>query len=128
MRISDWSSDVCSSDLGEIILQAVLPLADQDHVAGEPGRLEHVDGEVGDGCLQRINGVQRIIFGAEQAPLLGCPGGEDERAVRLLPRLEGARDRKSVVSGTSVSVLVNLGGSRIIKKNIYLKSIRYSYF
>src|SRR3546814_19596646 len=91
MRISDWSSDVCSSDLGEIILQAVLPLADQDHVAGEPGRLEHVDGEVGDGCLQRINGVQRIIFGAEQAPLLGCPGGEDDRPVRLLPRLERER-------------------------------------
>src|SRR3546814_8566353 len=64
MRISDWSSDVCSSDL-----------------------LEH---PVPDPAL--------------------CPAAE--APVHILP----VADRKSVVSGKSVSVRVDLGGRRIIKK------------
>src|SRR3546814_11356318 len=35
---------------------------------------------------------------------------------RLMSRVEGMADRKSVVSGKSVSVRVDLGGRRIIKK------------
>src|SRR3546814_17122298 len=79
MRISDWSSDVCSSDL--------------------PRR----------GCRR----------GARRA---SCPG--DRSAHRGSQRLRtagaaayGVGDRKSVVSGKSVSVRVDLGGHRTIKKN-----------
>src|SRR3546814_10937129 len=73
MRISDWSSDVCSSDLG----RAARPTA--------PGRAR------------------------------GRPGRRARRAGRRRPRACRA-DRKSVVKGKSVSVRVDLGGRRIIKK------------
>src|SRR3546814_14712365 len=72
MRISDWSSDVCSSDLA-ILHRHVQILAHQHHLArAVPHVVE---------CLERL-----------------CP------------------DRKSVVSGKSVSVRVALGGRRIINK------------
>src|SRR3546814_12161783 len=77
MRISDWSSDVCSSDL-----QVREERLDQDLLAREV---------------------------VEQAAL-GDAGGVGDRLDR------GAADRKSVVSGKSVSVRVDLGGRRIIKK------------
>src|SRR3546814_17841433 len=40
------------------------------------------------------------------------------------PRDQGLRDRKSVVSGKSVEVRVNLGGRRIIKKKIKKRQIK----
>src|SRR3546814_12223423 len=88
MRISDWSSDVCSSDLlwsragpaGDAArpppLPPVAPRAAQLRSAGDDPRL-----------------------------------GEQRRLV-----VEGpARDRKSVEKGKSVSVRVDLGGRRIIR-------------
>src|SRR3546814_21155280 len=66
MRISDWSSDVCSSDL--------------------PTRRDQ-----------------------PSRPARG-------RAGRPAPTPRRAADRKSVVEGKSVSVRVDLGGRRIIKK------------
>src|SRR3546814_18577641 len=75
MRISDWSSDVCSSDLE----------AEQ----GRRGvRVElHADAVVGE--IEAAEGGDQAVGG----------------------------DRKSVVEGKSVSVRVDLGGRRIIKKN-----------
>src|SRR3546814_14857226 len=93
MRISDWSSDVCSSDL----------VAD-------------------DGTSPADGGAEPIRKGAGVPPRRR-PGGP--RAVPRLRRLlrpgpagrpQDAEDRKSVVSGKSVSVRVDLGGRRIIKK------------
>src|SRR3546814_16324858 len=78
VRISDGSSDVCSSDLA----------------------VEHVD----------VQPALRADQGGEQAdrPRAGHQEG----------------DRKSVVSGKSVSVRVDLGGRRIItKKNILALAI-----
>src|SRR3546814_20152700 len=77
MRISDWSSDVCSSDLG--------------------------------GKLRR-----QIILGQRRAH----PRIMVERRGKVRRRGEMAQrvDRKSVVSGKSVSVRVDLGGRSIIKK------------
>src|SRR3546814_9834765 len=40
MRISDWSSDVCSSDLRCRVLAGQLALRRQDHVEHEPERLQ----------------------------------------------------------------------------------------
>src|SRR3546814_15989099 len=90
MRISDWSSDVCSSDLH--LLRCDLLLRD--------GR------------------------GTEMAcQVLGRDAGANLNGTDLIPALleqyRGQRialDRKSVVSGKSVSVRVDLGCRRIIKK------------
>src|SRR3546814_16712721 len=91
MRISDWSSDVCSSDL------IALPLI---------------------GAYQAANALTAaglvIATGGEAAPTLA-------NLARLQPvrgRLERAviADRKSVVSGKRVSVRVDLGGSRLLTK------------
>src|SRR3546814_1536628 len=98
MRISDWSSDVCSSDL----LLDCLPGDGLRHL--EPFRA--ADPAAGDA--------------GNQVPGSGIP--EQDRDPVDLHHLEqhghdGAEeDRKSVVSGKSVSVRVDLGGRRIIKK------------
>src|SRR3546814_15157786 len=106
MRISDWSSDVCSSDL----LIATRDVRDLHRVVvhdvgevigGEPVRLE--DHEVVEG---RVLDLDRT---AEQIV-------HDRRA-----------DRKSVVEGKSVSVRVDLGGRRIIKKKKHTTQLKYKY-
>src|SRR3546814_19399897 len=74
MRISDWSSDVCSSDLQQSALELMLSRADCCGVAGTYGY--------------------------------------DRKKRAIAARV----DRESVVLGKSVSVRVDLGGSRIIKK------------
>src|SRR3546814_12334273 len=104
MRISDWSSDVCSSDLSRPNISAFLPkgllsriitateLADTD----EFGR-QNVGALIL--CLVRRRTLQRLhpphTFGY-------C------RTMH--------KDRQSVGSGKSVSVRVDLGGRRVLKK------------
>src|SRR3546814_17367337 len=96
LRISDWSSDVCSSDL--LVHRAIA---------------------IGVGALDEgvdlFRALQRGIA-APFGPHLHHPGdlGLVELAVAL-------GDRKSVVSGKSVSVRVDLGGRRIIKKKQHAK-------
>src|SRR3546814_15158824 len=89
MRISDWSSDVCSSDLDQF-----GPAMDRE------GR--DVD-EMPDSRLDRA-----------------CSKLHRQFHIGVMQRL----DRKSVVSGKSVSVRVDLGGRRIIKKKNKSKSAR----
>src|SRR3546814_17529372 len=89
MRISDWSSDVCSSDLG----------AEDREVA----RFDHVDVAVA------REGVAGLAHRADDR-------GGHFFALRL--DRDEIIDRKSVVEGKSVSVSVELGGRRIIKKKI----------
>src|SRR3546814_20261658 len=96
MRISDWSSDVCSSDL---FLR--IPLGEgvdrlQAGLVVDAGEVE-VDHD-----------VPGILAGREEVAEAG-DGAEEQRAVKL--------DRKSVVSGKSGSVRVDLGGRGSIKKN-----------
>src|SRR3546814_16139099 len=89
-RISDWSSDVCSSDL--------LPCQRADGLAGTatgpvPARNPH--------C-----GHGRTAAGRRREPSRyrsDGPGGRPQRS-----------DRQSVVSGKSVSIRVDLGGRRIL--------------
>src|SRR3546814_20041682 len=96
MRISDWSSDVCSSDLRR-----------QRHASRRAsprrGRQRAVAGRRRHGraipCLRR----RRRAGGGDPAGLLG--GGACHHP-----------DRKRVVQGKSVSVRVALGGGRIITK------------
>src|SRR3546814_15663204 len=87
LRISDWSSDVCSSDL------PLHTIADSNDVI-----MWHVLGmfapSFATGWLIKKYGDLNVILAGALASL----------------------DRKSVVSGKSVSVRVDLGGRRIMKK------------
>src|SRR3546814_14993392 len=93
MRISDWSSDVCSSDL-------VPP----PHAVDLPGPLcQPQSALAGEGHRRRADPGLR--------PRAERPGG-----ARPGRRAAAAGDRKSVVEGKRVSVRLDLGGRRIIKK------------
>src|SRR3546814_7242945 len=90
MRISDWSSDVCSSDLFVVEIEIS----------------KQVDGKTLDTVLGK--------------------GDQPIHALAVKRRAETTPhppDRKSVVSGKSVPVRVDLGGRRIIKKT---KKTQYS--
>src|SRR3546814_21106651 len=129
MRISDWSSDVCSSDLSSA-RHAVTRL-----LAGQPIDLSEAetaarglellaeqpfDCIILDLSLPDASGFEFLERLAQRGPLPPVV----IYSARDLTRDEDLRlreytdsiDRKSVVSGKSVSVRVDLGGRRSIKK------------
>src|SRR3546814_12865669 len=102
MRISDWSSDVCSSDLAALFHPQDHPRRLAGHAAVAQGVL-HQHGE----HLLQVARVDQY--------------GQGRYAVAELDLVQVGRDgfevdRKSVVWGKSVSVRVDLGGRRLIKK------------
>src|SRR3546814_17874621 len=110
MRISDWSSDVCSSDL------IVVPCADRDRNGsvqrrgGNPSSGPRLRGgdEKDRGRRPRTRGLKRGGFVSMCASSHG-----PRRAIHAFAKL----DRKRVVQGTSVSVRVDVVGRRNLKKN-----------
>src|SRR3546814_14638537 len=108
MRISDWSSDVCSSDLlGDRAILAVVDEAGGAELSRDIGRdieieiailrhgelaLGHVDALA---AQQTLHACEPLVVEAARQPLI---------------------DRKSVVEGKSVSVRVDLGGCRSMIK------------
>src|SRR3546814_21124045 len=133
MRISDWSPDVCSSDLTP---QAMLDLGEEglkqhiktiglfnakaknvialscilvDQYGGQvPRSREALETLPGVG-RKTANVVMNVAFGEETIAV-------DTHIFRVANRTGPARDRKSGVSGKSVSVRLDLGGRRTIKK------------
>src|SRR3546814_20626862 len=99
MRISDWSSDVCSSDL---LTQQAFP---RRHI-GQGKRIEGAP----DTLQRRLNMRQRAAQRIGAGDLMRL----QPRPIEVL-QLQ-MQDRKSVVEGKSVSVRVDLGGRRIIQK------------
>src|SRR3546814_19722177 len=97
MRISDWSSDVCSSDL---VMSTLPPAA---------GQLADVAGGSVDMTFVSYAGAKAFIDAGKVKALAVT---SDKRA-SFAPEIP---DRTSVVSGKSVSVRVDLGGRRILKK------------
>src|SRR3546814_11480760 len=99
MRISDWSSDVCSSDLG----MGLSPFVRFDialiALAGYLLLSIHAF------LSARVLGALRLSY---------LSAGPTE--LRLMLIALTLIDRKSVVSGKSVSVRVYLGGRRINQK------------
>src|SRR3546814_5461413 len=87
MRISDWSSDVCSSDLSFR------------------------------GQVSALSSLVLTKNGQSTKPVLGWLSRATCRTncTNRCCGLSNPPDRKSVVSGKSVSVRVDLGGRRIIK-------------
>src|SRR3546814_19856726 len=101
MRISDWSSDVCSSDLG-----TQTPAPPASHVDISIGMLRH--------AAAGMPAWRRPSAGARTPPRhTAFPGY--------------AGDRQRVVQGKSVSVRVDLGGRRIIKIHTDPKNNRLSH-
>src|SRR3546814_10978673 len=104
MRISDWSSDVCSSDL--VTISSPVSTANGVKLAS-PKPLVVPILRAGLGML---DGMVRLLPTAEVG-FLGMIRNEE-----TLEASTYAEDRKSVVKGKSVSVSVALGGRRIIEK------------
>src|SRR3546814_13356721 len=110
MRISDWSSDVCSSDLHRTI-----------------GKTDHGEGRgVRVGPDRRKNRETRRLARRHARPPAradprrrtgGDRNGQVAQAVEPARRPGVGTERKSVVTGKSVEVRVDLGGRRILKKN-----------
>src|SRR3546814_13175358 len=132
MRISDWSSDVCSSDLSPprkgrrkpliifvgAIGRAIIPPREGRPVAAlqralQPPRLDEAH--------ERL---QLVAFGLRllprERPGRNCaadlPVLAEDLEAAIAGRHERRVDRKSVVSGKSVTVRVDLGGGRFLKK------------
>src|SRR3546814_16775202 len=105
MRISDWSSDVCSSDLAGCIpegkafpklISSFWNCVQQQLRCGDPGSARDNKPRRTEPAQPKLRSTQSRRF-----PL-------------STPNTQG--DRKSVVSGKSVLVRVDLGGRRIITK------------
>src|SRR3546814_11500876 len=92
MRISDWSSDVCSSDLATLRGEAIVRVANMFGVTA--------------GAMKGVTRHAPVVAARKYFM----------REMHDAGLSSGTIDRKSVVSGKSVSVRVDLGGRRIIKK------------
>src|SRR3546814_13330099 len=108
MRISDWSSDVCSSDL----LVLVLEIFDY-----EPELELHLR-------LQREVRRRGFVTSLELEPVGGAAaieadGQQHERGVARDVR----GDRQSVGEGKSVAVRGDLGGRSVIKNNRVISNV-----
>src|SRR3546814_17330088 len=110
MRISDWSSYVCSSDLIDIRHARLMNCG---------------QGDILDRCVKSAS-VRRLfaclgarrprqVAARETMMTNGNQGGAAMRELTLRAIVRGG-DRKSVVWGKSVSVRVDLGGRRLTKK------------
>src|SRR3546814_18425337 len=110
LRISDWSSDVCSSDLPPERTDDRARQEERQKDGNDEGDRQH-DAETqplcpyGAGNVTCVFGRQQHRFARPQGNRRGNHGG----AVR---RIAEHGDRKSVVSGKSASVRVDLGGRR----------------
>src|SRR3546814_14886598 len=119
MRISDWSSDVCSSDLGVAYLKPMTLRQVADAIEMHESTVSRVTSNKYLICARGPFELKYFFTSAIQA----ADGGDavSAEAVKSAIRaLIAAADptkieRKSVVSGKSVSHSVELGGRRNIK-------------
>src|SRR3546814_15571064 len=131
MRISDWSSDVCSSDLEErrSRIRALRGAARDEEVrrlneieearrraAEEEARLKAEQEDqrrAEEEARRRVDEEARRT--AEEEPRAAGPEAEVRRPAQAAePAREQDRERR--VAGKSVSGRVHLGGSRILQK------------
>src|SRR3546814_13989445 len=125
MRISDWSSDVCSSDLGDRQLlgdhagmHALLDGAVD--ALREAEQLDAVAELVGIGDVQRRHVADALDIDRSEIDLAAeGQRGENGKLVRGVDAVDvdaGVRDRKRVVTGKRVAVRVDSGGQRYMQK------------
>src|SRR3546814_15211786 len=107
MRISDWSSDVCSSDL----LMRLWPFeqlptflfGDHSHIAASQR-------------AQSLIVYYFLVLPSCLSSTCSITCFDAALSEASIKSISANTDRKSVVSGKSVSVRVDLGGRLIIKK------------
>src|SRR3546814_12244519 len=114
MRISDWSSDVCSSDLEDRGRQDRLAEESRDDADDDHGA-DHDDA-----ARAFLSGYRHVFQRGRQlvdvaGALLGAATAYRDRTdMASWYIIHASSDRESVVWGKSVSVCVELGGRRII--------------
>src|SRR3546814_12521960 len=106
MRISDWSSDVCSSDLPfrPVVVNEFSRWANLQLTSAHPEQTPP-------GC--GATDAQKPATSGDMRATVPAAAPELTTAVR---EAAAHSDRKSVVEGKSVSVRVDHGGRRISKK------------
>src|SRR3546814_12584533 len=112
MRISDWSSDVCSSDLVEEQKACFAAVTENG------ARVMHLGGyglKAGCHADMVILQARDVLDALRLKPARLCV----IRRGQVIAETPPVQDRTSVVSGTSVSVRVDLGGRRLLKKKIH---------
>src|SRR3546814_13525397 len=125
MRISDWSSDVCSSDLGFLFMlrtsrqvSAILPRRHGFHTLTcglrekRPSRLRSLT----DSRARKGGGRTQLSPGRSAIAANMSRNSASDGAWL---------DRKRAVYGQSVSVRVYLGGRRLIKTKKKIKKTRH---
>src|SRR3546814_19088341 len=106
MRISDWSSDVCSSDLATSHkLKFTRSPSSLCHPCRAPRSPKYDPAE-----------TARRPISSPPCDRQLAPSKETDEMRHTKIEIRSAVDRKSVVKGKRVSVRVDLGGRRIIKK------------
>src|SRR3546814_16103906 len=119
MRISDWSSDVCSSDLESAAREDIAPCKDRFkiYLRAIEIRMKEFDmryGTQGHGCgerHQKRHGIHQGMRRGGRGFGHGFGSGHGRGG-----RFRDDGERKSVVEGKNVSVRLGHGGRRIIKK------------
>src|SRR3546814_13618618 len=112
MRISDWSSDVYSSDL-RVGVEKFRAIRKDQNEGEYQGRRDAP-------ALDQ----DRVFLDSYGLPWEIVVDGSTWVLIHNFPMPEGysaQTDRKSVVEGKSVSVRVDLGGRRILKKKTQKK-------
>src|SRR3546814_13419379 len=107
MRISDWSSDVCSSDLVFAISSAsarlLRPKSKRTVLSANSTKCSYLQKKTPPPRTLKVAAHRSVSSSIALAPSERLP-------------VRKTSDRKSGVSGKSVSVRVDLGGRLIIKK------------
>src|SRR3546814_10985566 len=117
MRISDWSSDVCSSDLivaftfPHLFTKRELKFANAELLNSYPDPWERLTGQKILPGQSRSRDEQAFLTENANRLIVGSAINSKKYAGYV-----ECQDRKSDVKGKSVSVRVDLGGRRIIKK------------
>src|SRR3546814_7003095 len=103
MRISDWSSDVCSSDLFEKPLLDAQSLHKQFPVGRKASLLERIRGTAKPpALLHAVDDVTFTIGRGETFGLVGESGCGKSTLVRLLTRLLDITDGSIRLDGTEI--------------------------
>src|SRR3546814_16677278 len=110
-----------------ILKRGLLPSPPAGRLAS---RIDAPDRDMSLMSLQFVGTLGQNSIGRRPARIGFTPAGRATSAIahRVLPAVDRSdRDRKSVVSGKSVSVRVDLGGRSIITKKINIQQILISH-
>src|SRR3546814_20958327 len=131
MRISDWSSDVCSSDL--LSVDGAERSAQAQGSGPVDATFKAIEAVAESGATLQLYSVNAITQGTDSqgevtvrlekgGRIVNGNGADTDivvasaKAYLNAPNLMQVGDRRSVVEGMSVTVRVDYGGARIIKK------------